>query len=198
MKQMCRLILSTVVPAACSPAFAQFPPPIPQLPFYVGAGIGGGHLNRSGTDFTGLNNVQLDSSDTSYTLRTGYRFSPFGAVELGYYDLGRYNFSGGVGGTAQSVSGSARAQSVGLSLVGILPYNNFDLYGRIGIAQSKLKFNANGPLGGVANDNEHQTEATYGVGGRWTFLPNWALFVEWMKNDRIRVDSYTGGLDFRF
>jgi hypothetical protein len=33
---------------------------------------------------------------------------------------------------------------------------------------------------------------------RWTFAPNWAVFGEWMKNDKIRVDSYLGGIDFRF
>jgi len=27
---------------------------------------------------------------------------------------------------------------------------------------------------------------------------NVGLFVEWMKNDKIEVDSYLAGIDFRF
>ena len=46
--------------------------------------------------------------------------------------------------------------------------------------------------------NDRQDEATYGVGARWNFSRNWGLFAEWMKNDRIRVDSYLAGIDFRF
>ena len=100
-------------------------------------------------------------------------------------------------GSVGNVDGSARAQSVGLSLVGIWPINNFDLYGRIGYAHSELKFNANGPIN-TGNRNDRQDEATYGAGVRWNFTPQWGLFAEWMKNDRIRVDSYLAGIDFRF
>ena len=28
--------------------------------------------------------------------------------------------------------------------------------------------------------------------------PTWGLFAEWMKNDKLKVDSYMGGIDFRF
>ena len=73
-----------------------------------------------------------------------------------------------------------------------------DIYGRIGYAHSEPKFNASGPLGAVANSNNRQDEATYGAGVRWTFAPNWARFGEWIKNGRIRIDSYVGGVDFRF
>lgn len=46
--------------------------------------------------------------------------------------------------------------------------------------------------------NNRQDEATYGVGARWNFARNGGPFAEWMKNDRIRVDSYLGGIDYRF
>lgn len=201
MKKLVRILVASALTGVSSLALAQTAPPAlgtyPQLPWYIGVGIGGGHLNRSGTDLTGLDNAQLDDNDTTYTVRGGWRFSPFGAIELGYYDLGRYHFSGNVSGTRIPADGSARAQSVGLSLVGIIPINNFDIYGRIGYAHSELKFSANTDLLN-RNRNDRQDEATYGAGVRWTFARNWALFGEWMKNDRIRVDSYLGGVDFRF
>jgi OmpA-OmpF porin, OOP family len=168
-----------------------------QLPWYIGAGIGGGKLNSSASDLTGLNNAQLDDNDTTWTVRGGWRFSPFGAIELGYYDFGRYHFSGTAIGNVLPVEGSAKAQSVMISLVGIIPISTFDIYGRIGYAHSELKLNANAPLTTV-NENERQNEAAYGAGVRWTFARNWAVFAEWAKNDRIKVDSYVGGIDVRF
>ena len=204
MKKLRKILVAGALTGASSLALAQAAAPsmpalgtYPQLPWYIGAGIGMGHLNRSGSDLTGLDNATLDDNDTTYTVRGGWRFSPFGAIELGYYDLGRYDFHGNINRTNIPVDGSARAQSVGISLVGIIPINNFDIYGRIGYAHSELKFSANTDLLN-RNRNDRQDEATYGAGVRWTFVRNWALFAEWMKNDRIRVDSYLGGVDFRF
>jgi len=197
MKKISSKAVAVALFGASSIAFAQAPAigTYPQLPWYIGAGVGSGQLNKSPSDITGLGNATLDDNDTTWTVRGGWRFSPYGAVELGYYDLGRYEFDGTKFGVP--VNGSARARSVGISLVGILPINNFDIYGRIGYAHSELKLNANTELlTGDRDDN--QDEATYGAGVRWTFARNWAVFGEWMKNDRIQVDSYLGGIDFRF
>lgn len=203
MKKQRTILAAAVFAGASSVACAQAPvfPPLGTYPtpqFYFGVGAGTGHLNKSASDLTGLNNATLDDNDTAWTIRGGWRFNPFAAVEIGYYDFGRYNFHGTAVGSFVPVDGSAKAHSVGISLVGILPINQFDLYGRIGYAHSELKFNANGPLGGVANENQRQDEATYGVGGRWNITPNWGVFVEWFKNDRISIDSVVGGIDFRF
>lgn len=196
MKKISRMMMTAALLGASTFALAQVPV-MSQPPWYIGVGAGMGHLNRSASDLTGLDNATLDDNDTTYTVRGGWRFSPFAAIELGYYDLGRYDFHGTRFGSVGNVDGSARAQSVGLSLVGIWPINNFDLYGRIGYAHSELKFNANGPIN-TGNRNDRQDEATYGAGVRWNFTPQWGLFAEWMKNDRIRVDSYLAGIDFRF
>jgi OmpA-OmpF porin, OOP family len=202
-------MLSAVLLIGASSVFAQTPAPAPspvsapawgtypKTPWYIGGGAGVGHLDRSASDLTGLNNATLDDNDTSWTVRGGWRFSPYAAVELGYYDFGRYNFTGTAVGNAVPVEGSGKAHSVILSLVGIIPINTVDLYGRIGWAYSELKFNANGPIN-TANENERQDEAAYGLGARWWFAPNWGVFAEWAKNDRIRVDSYVAGIDFRF
>jgi len=84
-----------------------------------------------------------------------------------------------------------------MSLVGIIPLSTVDIYGRIGWAHSRLKFDANTDLFN-RNQNDRQNEATYGAGVRWTFARNWAVFGEWIKNDKIRIDSYVGGVDYRF
>jgi OOP family OmpA-OmpF porin len=180
---------------ATLPALAQTPTPS----WYFGGGVGQGHLGISGTDLTGIANAQVDDSQTTYTVRTGFRFSPWGAIELGYYDLGKYKFHGRPVGTVADVDGEARAKSVGLSFVGILPVRYLDLYGRIGYARSELKVNASANLAPTpVNVKDKQNEATYGVGGRWNMSPNLGIFAEWMKNDKIEVDSYLIGVDFKF
>jgi len=199
MNKIGRIAVATALLGTLSATFAQSMDinTTPQLPWYFGVGVGGGHLNRSPSDLTGLNNATLDDKDTTYTVRAGWRFSPFGAIEVGYYDFGRYNFTGTLIGNVVPVEGSAKAQSVGISLVGIIPINTVDIYGRVGFAHSELKLNANAVLSTV-NQNDRQNEATYGAGLRWTFARNWAVFAEWMKNDNIKVDSYVGGIDYRF
>jgi OOP family OmpA-OmpF porin len=182
---------------AAAPALAQ---PMPfSSPWYFGVGIGQGHLNKNGTDLTGINNAQVDDTETTYTLRAGWRFHPFLALELGYYDLGKYSFHGRPFGTTLDIDGQAKAKSVGLSLVGIVPIQQFDVYGRIGYARSELKLNASATLAPTpVNQKDKQNEATYGVGAHWNFYPQWGVFAEWMKNDKIDVDSYLIGVDFRF
>ena len=188
-----RNALLTAAFIAAAPAMAQAQP-YPQ--WYLGGGVGQGHLGVSGTDLTGLNNAQVDDKNTTYTVRTGWRFNPYGAIELGYYDLGKYKFHGS---GVFEVDGEARAKSVGISYVGILPLQAWELYGRIGYARSELKANASAPLAPTpVNEKTKQNEATYGVGGRWNAGHNWAVFAEWMKNDKIEVDSYLIGVDFKF
>jgi len=184
-------ILATAIAA---PAYAQYNTAFAPH-WYLGGGFGNGHFGVSGTDLTGLSNAQVDDKDTAYTVRTGMRFSEFMAIELGYYDLGSYAFHGTGAGT---VDGSARAKSFGISFVGIVPLGPAELYGRIGFARSELKVNASTPLvNTVFNAKEKQNEATYGIGGRWTF-GRVGVFAEWMKNDKIEVDAYMVGVDFKF
>ena len=67
----------------------------------------------------------------------------------------------------------------------------------MGWEESEIKANANTTLA-TANESDRQSGATYGIGGRWNFSKNMGLFAEWMKNDKIEVDSYLVGIDFRF
>jgi OmpA-OmpF porin, OOP family len=174
--------------ASSAPAFAEG--------WYVGLGAGIGNLGKTGQDITGLTNSTIDDSDKTYTIRGGYRFHPNVAVEVGYYDLGKYTFSGRSGSI--DVSGSAKAKSFGVSLVGIAPVSqNLELYGRLGIEESEIKANAN-TANFTASEADKQTGATYGLGARYLFNKNIGVFAEWMKNDKIEVDSYLLGVDFRF
>jgi OmpA-OmpF porin, OOP family len=186
-------ILAVVATTAAVPAFAQMFAPGAG---YIGAGIGRGNLNINGTEFTGLNNATVGDTDTSWTVRGGWRFHPYMAVEVGYYEFGTYDFRGTAGPI--TVTGDAKVESYSLSLVGILPLGEqFEGYGRIGYAHTKAKFSANAAIAS-AFAADTQEEATYGIGARWHFTRNWSLFAEWMKNDKIKIDNYLAGIDLRF
>jgi len=194
-----RIALLGAAVLAALPAAAQYGRPMPHSQFYFGVGAGQGNLNRDAGDLTGLVNGNLDDTSTTYTVRWGWRPTPFGAIELSYYDLGKYNFSGTVPGSTVRINGEAKAKAFGISAVGILPMNQFDLYARVGYVNSEMKANVSATtVLGSFDGTDHQGGATYGVGGRWEFVPHWALFAEWMKNDKIKVDSYLMGIDFKF
>lgn len=186
---MKRIALAALAVASLSalPSFAQS--------WYVGLGIGRGNLDVSGTEL-GLPNASVGDSATTYTVRGGYRFNPNFALEAAYYDLGEYDFSGNIGGV--DVAGTAKAKAFAVNAVGILPLSEaFDLYGRVGYGTAELKANASA-AGFVANDKDNESGAFYGVGARWNVSKSWGVFAEWMKADKIEVDSYLIGIDFRF
>jgi len=56
----------------------------------------------------------------------GYRFNPYFALEVGYYDLGTYAFSNNDGVVPSPVRPRQVLRHLG---GGILPMNQFDLYG---------------------------------------------------------------------
>src|SRR5579862_1100792 len=100
---------ATLVAAALAsaPVLAQQMTPFNQG-WYFGAGVGQGHLGVSGQDLTGIPNASVGNTETTYTIRTGWRFHQFFAFEIGYYDLGKYDFhSTG----AANIDGQAKARS---------------------------------------------------------------------------------------
>jgi hypothetical protein len=196
-----RNVLLAAAAAMAAPAMAQYlPPPGPYTPWYIGVGIGQGTLNTDSNAFNNANNISVGSKETTYTVRGGWRFTPWTAIELDYFDLGKYDFHARPVGTTADIDGSAKAKSYGASFVGILPIDVFDLYGRIGWVRTKTEVNANnaGLSASPFNTSDTRSEATYGIGGHWHFTPQWALFAEWMKNDNVKVDSWLIGVDFKF
>ena len=180
-------IVAAAALAISAPSFAQS--------WYSMVGIGYGDANFSGNDL-GLSNGTVDNTDTTYSLRLGYDINKFFAVEIGYANLGKYPFGGFDGAT--QITGSAKASSFDVSVVGTIPFTAaFSGYGRLGVARSERKANAN-TSSLTANQNLTKNEATYGLGVRYAFDRAWGLYGEWSKNDQIKVDNYTLGVLFRF
>ena len=175
--------LALVAALGCAPAFAQG--------WYVGAGIGQGTVDFGGVPA----GVTVDDKDTTYTVRVGYQFHRSLGVELGYYHLGDYGVSATGGGV--TINAGAEARSVGIALVGTLPLNRFDLYGRVGYARSEFKATASA-LGFSATDRGRENEWFAGLGGRFHVSREVGVFAEWQRHDKLEVDTFFVGVDLRF
>lgn len=169
--------------AAAAPAFGQG--------WYVGAGVGQGTVDFGAVPA----GVTMDDKDTTATVRLGYQFHRSLAVEIGYYHLGDYNLAARVGGA--DISAGAEARSVGIALVGTVPLNRFDLYGRVGYARSELKATGSA-LGFSASERDRENEWFAGIGGRFHVSREVGVFAEWQRHDKLELDTFFVGVDVRF
>ena len=185
--------LALAAALACAPAFGQG--------WYIGAGIGQGDV-----DFQRVApGVSIDDKDTTYQVRLGYRFHRNLGVELGYYNMGEYGLSAST--DIASFNISAKARSVGLSLVGTLPLERFDVYGRLGYARSEIKASAVGlGLGftdafgfGFGSETRSRENEWFGaVGARFNFSRDVGVFAEYQQHDKLEIDGLFVGVDIRF
>jgi len=125
----------------------------------TGAYLGGGFTGAINT----MPNRDAFKDSVGVDGRVGYRFHPSWAVEIAYWHLGEFKMHAGTGPV--TFDADLRAKSIGASIVGILPLDRFDLYGRVGYARSELK--ATGALGPFSSTvRERENEWFAGVGGR--------------------------------
>jgi OmpA-OmpF porin, OOP family len=156
-------------PVVVAPAF------IPS--WYVGASVGQSHYTQAGAS----------DNETGYKVFGGYRFNPNFAAELSYIDLGR-------------TSGSVKGQGASLDVLGILPVGyNFDIFGKVGVADLKAD--------GAVNDS-YKAGANYGIGASYHFNRNLSARVEAERFDKVgesqpvfgqaKANLYSVGLQYNF
>jgi hypothetical protein len=169
-------VMAAITVAASAPALAEG--------WYAGLSLGRTDVDVRAEDL-GLTRAGVDKRDWSYGARVGYDFTKFLGAEVAYYDLGRYGFGGDLLGIP--VNGEAKLRAWNVSLVGNLPISDaLSGYGKIGYARTKIR-------GG--DDN---TEAVYGLGGKWMVDRSWGLFGEWNRYQDTKLDNYMAGALIRF
>lgn len=136
-----RYLAAAALVAASGPAFSQL---------YIYAGAGGADPKFKGEDFLFAGAVsESDTKDSTYHLGIGYRFSRHWAAEVGFAHLGEYghhhtDFVGDTFTERYEVTG------VKLAVVGIYPATErFSLYGKLGIASTKVEWEGSFIIGGV-------------------------------------------------
>ena len=184
--------------------------------WYVGANVGQSEAKIDDARITsGLlaggfttTSIAEDESDLGYKLFGGYQFTRFVALEAGYFDLGKFNF------TATTVplgtlSGSIKVKGVNFDAVGLLPISDrFSAFGRVGViyAEANDSFSGTGSVN-VPNSSPSERATNYklGLGLQYDFTASLGMRAE---AERYRIDDavgnkgdidlYSAGLVYRF
>lgn len=149
---------------------------------YFGVGYGSSEMKDASAALIG---TRFDDRDKTFRVFGGFQFNPNAALELGYVDFGE--FTGKVGNT---VTDRWEASAFDLSLVGKLPFGNFSLQGKVGLAFWKVD---DAFVGNSAS--ESGTDLTYGVGLQYDFTKAFGLRVDWQKYMDVGDKDATGQSD---
>lgn len=164
--------------------------------FYVGASVGQTNLDINGSDI-GLTNATIDDSDTGYKVFLGYDFNKNWGIELGYADLGKYDFRGTVSNV--NVTGNADVTAYYLAAIGTYPINNdFAVFGKLGVQVQDTSASASsGTVRASASGNE--TNVLYGLGLKYNFTKQFSVRGEWERFESdSAIDLFSIGVAYKF
>ena len=184
-------------------------------PWYVGGSLGPTRANFNndainsqfvGQGFT-VNSSSTENRSTGGKLFGGYQLNPNFAIEGGFFDLGRFNYSGTT--TGGNYSGTTRARGLNLDLVGTLPLTDrFSVLGRVGAAYAQTRDNFSSTSfvpPSTANNNRNETGVKFGVGLQYALTDALSLRAELERyrisdpiRNRSNVDMASIGLVYRF
>ena len=183
---------------------------------YIGANLGttraqfnNDSINSTllGQGFT-VNSRTENNRSTGYKLFGGYQMNRNFAVEGGYFDLGRFNYSVNTTPLGTFTS-DTRVRGLNLDLVGMLPLSDqFSVFGRVGAAyaQSRANFARTNPL--LLNNSptsRNDTNLKVGLGMQYAITEALAVRAElerYRVSDPVRnrgnIDMASIGLVYRF
>ncbi|HEX2584019.1 MAG TPA: OmpA family protein, partial [Steroidobacteraceae bacterium] len=114
---------------------------------YIGGNLGQSHANMDndgiarGLLSSGITatSITVHERDLAYKLFGGYQFSRYFAIEGGYFDLGKFDFTANTI-PAGSLTGNIKLKGVNVDAVGFAPFtDNFSGFARIGVSSTRAK-----------------------------------------------------------
>ncbi len=184
--------------------------------FYIGANGGvakskvdeeriRGGLQQSGYTMTSLEDDDLEAG---YKVFGGYQFMRNFAIESGYFDLGRFDFTAHTQPPG-SLSGEAKFRGLNFDALLILPFTSrFSVFGRGGVtyAEAQTQFSSTGAVP-LPNYESRERAANYkfGAGLEYDFVDAFGMRLEaerYRLNDGVGnkgdVDFLSAGFLYRF
>ena len=165
---------------------------------YIGASVGQGRSKiddqANARTLTGstLSSFSNDSRDRGFKIFAGKKLNQYFAVEGGYFDLGKYNFSATTPANG-FVTGESRYRGINLDLVAELPLSQrISVLGRLGgqYTRTGTSFRGNGiavPANRYSGDSDFGGKA--GLGLEFKFNEALAMRAEY---ERSRVNDALG------
>lgn len=163
----------------------------------------GGAAGRSDQKFDCAGTTTCDTTDTGFKLFGGFMFSPNFGVEGAYYDLGKATatLTDPLLGT---LTGEVKTTAFGAYALGVLPFDQWSLFGKLGVVNSKVKVTASSALFGSGSESKRHTDIAWGIGGGYDFNKSLGLRLEWERgrakfgDEKFDGDLLSVGVKFSF
>jgi opacity protein-like surface antigen len=130
-------------------------------------------------------------------------FTPNVGVEGTYYNQGKAKQTA-TDPSLGNVSATWKGDGLGIFAVGVLPFDPFSVFGKLGAVYSKVKVDATSSVLGAASASEHHTGLGWGVGAGYEFTRNLGARLEFervrlkFQGEKADADLVTLGLHYRF
>ena len=171
--------------------------------------LGGGEIDSALGQQGLTSSTSLDKNATTWGLSGGYQFNPNFAVEGGYLNLGKFDYSSTVSSpAADTVTGHYGVQGVDAAAVGILPFHEqWSAYGKAGLLYAKTTLDASSTGAVAVNQVNHwDTSPLLGAGISYDLTRKVALRAEVDRYFRVGessvgrgdIDTFTAGVLYRF
>jgi len=172
---------------------------------YIGLSVGQSRVTIEDSAVTVLgataSSFSKDETDTGFKLYAGYRFNRHFALEGGWTDLGSFRATRNV--TAPqvgSLSAEIEASGFHFDAVGILPLQQFFLFGKLGVmyATTETSRSSTGAvvLAGPRSSKDSEVEFKAGVGAGFAFTRNLAIRAEFERvTDVGTIETGEGDID---
>lgn len=155
--------------------------------WYAGASIGQMESQESCPS-----GFSCDLKDTAWKFFGGYRINRNFAAEAFWGEWGEISVS--LGGATATVE----ARTIGVAGLGILPLGQqFELFGKLGIGNTKLKATGSGLATGLS-DSDSGSDVLFGFGAAYNFTRNLGVRAEWERLNDSELDIMSIGLQYRF
>ena len=153
-----------------------------------------------------------DDKGTGFKAFVGHNFTANIGAEVGYIDFGK------VSGTDNSlgfpINAEAKAQGLGGSVVGNLPFDAFSVFGKAGAYYTHTKLDASS-LGASASGSGNKFVPAVGVGARYMINKQFGIRLEYERFfglgdfdvtgpggtvhlDKSDIDMFSAGLEIHF
>lgn len=171
--------------------------------------LGGGQIDSALGQQGLTSSSSLDDHATTWGLFGGYQFNPYFALEGGYVNLGKFDYSSTVSSpAADTVSGHFGVQGIDAAAVGLLPFGEqWAAYGKAGLLYAKSTLDASSSGAVMAGDADHWSASPLlGAGINYDLTRKVALRAEYDRYFRVGdssvgkgdIDALTARVVYRF
>ncbi len=139
-----------------------------------------------------MTSISEDDRDNGYKLFGGYQINKYFALEAGFFDLGKFEFTATTAPSG-TLRGNIKIKGLNFDAVGILPITEkFSAFGRVGLNYADVKdsFRGTGSVT-VRDSNPGNRDANYklGLGLQYHFTKSFGMRAE---AERYRIDDAVG------